>query len=97
MKIHEQTQVVPVKAGIPWLGFLVYPTHRLLKARKVHHFSPRLHGRWRDYCAGELSFAEFDATVKGWINHVRFGDTWGLRRHVLSKPLKRIREILMAS
>jgi retron-type reverse transcriptase len=91
LKIHPRAQVAPVNAGIPWLGFVVYPTHRLLKARKVHHFSRRLQDRWRAYCSGEISFAEFDATVKGWINHVRCGDTWGLRRHILWKPLKRER------
>ena len=32
---------------------------------------------------GEISFAEFDASVQGWINHVRHADTWGLRRHLL--------------
>ena len=93
LTVHARAQVVPVNAGIPWLGFVVFPTHRLLKARKVHHFSRRLHDRWRAYCAVEISFAEFDATVKGWINHVRYGDTWGLRRHLLSKPLKRDREM----
>jgi len=93
LTVHARAQVVPVNAGIPWLGFVVFPTHRLLKARKVHHFSRRLHDRWRAYCAGEISFAEFDATVQGWINHVRYGDTWGLRRHLLSKPLKRDREM----
>jgi hypothetical protein len=30
----------------------------------------------------EITFAEFDASVKGWVNHVRYADTWGLRRHV---------------
>jgi hypothetical protein len=39
--------------------------------------------RYEAYRAGEISFAEFDATVQGWINHVRHGDTWGLRRHLL--------------
>jgi len=34
--LHESsTQVLPVACGIPWLGFVVYPTHRRLKARKV--------------------------------------------------------------
>jgi hypothetical protein len=33
--------------------------------------------------AGAVSFAEFDASVGGWINHVRYADTWGLRRNVL--------------
>jgi len=30
-------------------------------------------------CQGAISFAELDASVQGWINHVRYGDTWGLR------------------
>ena len=34
---------------------------------------------------GRTSFAEFDASVQGWINHVRYADTWGLREHVLER------------
>lgn len=80
-------QVIPVTHGIPWLGFVVYPTHRRVKARNVVKFTRRLHRRWDEYCRGEISFAEFDASVQGWINHVRYADTWGLRRHVLGRGL----------
>ncbi len=89
LTVHQEAQVTPVTAGIPWLGFIVYPNHRRIKARNVHHFSRRLRERWTAYCAGEISFAEFDASVQGWIEHVRYGDTWGLRRQLLSKPLRR--------
>lgn len=35
-------------------------------------------------------FAELDASVQGWINHVRYGDTWGLRRHIFkAHPIRR--------
>jgi hypothetical protein len=37
-----------------------------------------------DYRAGRISFAELDVSVKAWVNHVRYADTWGLRRHVFS-------------
>ncbi|QBQ55822.1 hypothetical protein [Nitrosococcus wardiae] len=47
------------------------PTHRRIKARNVRNFTRRLQIRWRDYCANKISFAEFDASVQGWINHVR--------------------------
>jgi RNA-directed DNA polymerase len=60
-----------------------------LKARNVCNFSRRSRNRWQSYCKGEITFAEFDATVQGWINHARYADTWGLRRHVLWRPLKR--------
>ena len=78
-------QVIPVTHGIPWLGFVVYPAHRRLKARNVVKFTRRLHARWDEYCRDEISFAEFDASVQGWINHVRYADTWGLRKHVLGQ------------
>jgi hypothetical protein len=35
-----------------------------------------------DRHAGQISFAELDASVQGWINHVRYADTWGLRGHL---------------
>jgi RNA-directed DNA polymerase len=90
LRVHEEAaQVQACKDGIPWLGFVVYPDHRRVKARKVVQATRRLaerHAAWR---AGAISFAEFDASVQGWINHVRSADTWGLRRHVLERlPLE---------
>ncbi len=85
LKIHESlAQVTPVGSGIPWLGFVVYPAHRTLKARMARKGRKRLHAVWRDYAEGQLSFAEFDAVVKTWVNQVRHGDTWGLRRHIFA-------------
>jgi hypothetical protein len=83
LTIHEESaQVVPVAAGIPWLGFVVYPTHRLVKARKLRSTTRHLGERLDEYLAGRISFAEFDASIQGWVNHVRYADSWGLRRHV---------------
>jgi len=89
LTVHaDAAQVTPVEIGIPWLGFVVYPTHRRVKARNARNFTRRLRVRWQAYCDGEISFAEFDAGVQGWINHVRYADSWGLRAHVLGQPLR---------
>ena len=83
LKMHEsRAQAAPVTNGIPWLGFVVYPTHRWLKRRNVLHFRRRLQRNISLYRRGNISFAELDASVQGWINHVRYGDTWGLRRQL---------------
>jgi hypothetical protein len=83
--IHETSaQVVPVAAGIPWLGFVVYPSHRLVKARRVRHAHRRLRARLAAYHAGEVSFAELDAGIRGWLAHVGHADSWGLREKVLA-------------
>ena len=86
LTIHAKSaQVAPVVAGIPWLGFVVYPTHRRLKSRKVIHASRQLSERFGAWQRGEISFGEFDASVQGWVNHVRYADTWGLRESVLGR------------
>jgi hypothetical protein len=35
------------------------------------------------YAAGEIRLEQVTASVQGWVNHVRPGDTWGLRRAVI--------------
>jgi hypothetical protein len=83
--IHERAaQVAPTRAGIPWLGFVVYPDYRRVKGRKVRTTRRALAARLAAYHAGEISFAELDASIAGWINHVRYADSWGLRKSVFS-------------
>jgi RNA-directed DNA polymerase len=78
-----RAQVQPVDAGVPWLGFVVLPTHRRVKGRKVRSGCRRLRSRLADYHAGAISFGELYASVQGWINHVSHADSWGLREQVL--------------
>ncbi len=58
-------QVMPVASGVPWLGFVVHPTHRLLKARKAVEATRHLGERFGAWQSGAISFAEFDASVQG--------------------------------
>ena len=44
----------------------------------------RLTAQYDAWRSGTISFAQFDASVQGWINHVRYADSWGLRAHVLA-------------
>ncbi len=86
LQFHASSaQVTPTRHGIPWLGFVVYPEYRRVKRRKVVHATRRLTDRFDRWRRGEISFATFDASVQGWINHVRYADSWRLREHVLSR------------
>jgi hypothetical protein len=82
--LHEHAaQVTPTHVGIPWLGFVVFPGYRRVKGRKARGARRRLGARLEDYHAGEIALDELDASIRGWINHVRYADSWGLRRSVL--------------
>jgi RNA-directed DNA polymerase len=86
LTIHEHNaQVMPVRCGVPWLGFVVYPNHRRVKARKVVVATRRLSDQYQAWQRGEIRFVQFDASVQGWINHVRYADSRGLRQYVLDR------------
>ncbi len=88
LTLHErEARVYPVTTGIPFLGFRVYPDHRRLKRANGVRFGRRLRWLVNQYAAGEIDLEQFTAVVQGWVNHARYGDTWGLRRSVLSARL----------
>ncbi len=80
LTIHQRrAQVRPVNEGIPFLGFVVYAQRRRLKRRKGVAFARRLRRLAQAYADGEVTLEQINASVQGWVNHVRYGNTVGLR------------------
>ena len=80
LTLHEERcHPQPVSEGIPFLGFVVYPQHRRLKRRKGIEYRHRLRDLLTAYSAGQTDLARVTASVQGWINHVRYADTYRLR------------------
>jgi hypothetical protein len=88
LTIHrERAQVRPVREGIPFLGFVVYPNRRRLKRRKGLAYGRRLRHLVHQYASGELGLEQLTASVQGWANHLSYGNTFGLRKATLGKLL----------
>src|SRR5208282_5274132 len=59
LRLHPKKSVVfPVKDGIRFLGYRVFPTHRLLPKENVRRFRRRVRGMQEDYAAGRAAFTE---------------------------------------
>jgi len=84
LTIHPGAHPRPVAEGLPFLGFIIYPDRRRLKRRKGVHFRRKLRDVLAGYAAGRLSLEAVTASVQGWVNHVRYGNTIGLRKAVLA-------------
>ncbi|MCL5952602.1 MAG: RNA-directed DNA polymerase [Chloroflexi bacterium] len=81
LTIHtESARPYPVREGIPFLGFIIFPDHRRLKRRKGIAFQRRL-----KYLLATAPRERVNASVRGWINHAGHGDTYGLRRALLDR------------
>ena len=84
LSIQPGSHPRPVTEGIPFLGFIVYADRRRLKRRKLIHFRRRLCKLIRRYETGDIMLSQMTASVQGWANHARYGNTVGLRKAVLS-------------
>ena len=83
LTLHAGAHPRPVSEGLPFLGFVVYPDRRRLKRRNGVHFRRRLRGLLAEYAAGRAGLDAVTASVQGWVNHVRYGNTVGLRKALL--------------
>jgi RNA-directed DNA polymerase len=88
LTLHKRSSTVyPVTNGIPFLGFVTYPIHRLLKRRNGIAFARRFRAQLRQLSGGALDYADVAASVQGWLAHAAHGDTYGLRRALVSEQL----------
>jgi RNA-directed DNA polymerase len=81
---HLQAQPRPVTKGISFLGFRIFPDRRRLKRRKGIYFQRKFNRLVTAYADGAISLAQLTASVQGWVNHTRYGNTVGLRKAIVT-------------
>jgi hypothetical protein len=82
LTIHPGAHPRPVSEGFPFLGFVVYPSHRRLKRRNVVNYRRRLKRLIAGWISDLRTREAVLTSLQGWINHARYGDTWRLRRSI---------------
>jgi hypothetical protein len=86
LTLHEnQAQSRPVETGVSFLGFKVFPDHRLLKRCNGVNYQRRLKIIAQSCREKTPGIPALQASLQGWLNHASYGDTWGLRQAVLHK------------
>ena len=80
LHLHPRKQTVtPVTQGIDFLGYRVYPRHRLLRRASGYRFQRNLRQMALQYRAGEIDVKKVKHRVASWIGHAAHADTYGLR------------------
>jgi retron-type reverse transcriptase len=82
---ENKAQVFPVKQGIPFLGWRLFPHHRRLRRENARHALRRLRRQQTEFARGELSQEKLTASVQAWLAHAAHGQTYRLRRRILSR------------
>jgi RNA-directed DNA polymerase len=90
LTIHEQrAQIAATVAGVPFLGWTIFPFERRLRKRNLVHFRRRWKALRVAYRSGRCSFERLMASAQGWAAHAAHGSTRRLRSLVLGEVLGR--------
>jgi len=83
--LHERkTRIFPVREGIAFLGFRVFPGKRRLLPGAVKRASRRLKRLVHCQQRGEVNLKEAQRSIQSWIAHASHGNSQGLRRSLLA-------------
>lgn len=83
--IHPGAHPRPTYEGVPFLGFVLFPTRRRLKRRTGIHFARRYRALRAAYRQRAIPLRTLSASVRGWSNHARYANTVGLRKAILTR------------
>jgi len=84
LRVHAvKTRVFPVRDGVPFVGFRVFPRYVRIDPRTGRRFVRRLRDLGRAYSRGEIELDRINRSVVGWVGHARHGTTRRLVSRVL--------------
>ena len=87
-QIHRRKSVAfPCDRGIRFLGFRVFPTHRLLAQENVRRFRRRRRWMQRACAAGRVGFDAIRPRIMSWIGHARHANTYRLRSDLFRRMI----------
>lgn len=81
----RKCQVAPTRAGVDFLGWLVFPDHRLIRRTTGVRFQRRLRSLQDEYAQGLISLTMVRSSLMSWLGHLKHGDTWGFKKKLLSR------------
>jgi len=86
LRLHpRKTRIFPVAEGVDFLGFRVFPGHRLLRKTAGYHYQRMLFNLARERREGTVSPGAVRNSFASWSAHAAWGKTAGLRRRLLAE------------
>ena len=71
--------------GVTFLGWRLFPGRERLVRGNVVRFGRRMKRLQRDFAAGAIEWDRVQQSVRAWIAHASFGNTWLLRERTLER------------
>jgi hypothetical protein len=85
LKTNQKTQIFPISQGINFLGYRIWPNHRLIRKSSIKRIKRKLKRFSNDYRDGLISISQIYPILVSWLGHISHADSYGIRKKVLEK------------
>jgi len=85
LQLHpDKSKIIPLSRGVEFLGFNVFPHHRLLKRKNMRHFQRKVQQVHSLYHHEMIIYDDVYNFMEGWCAHAKNANTFKRRQHILS-------------
>lgn len=86
LKLHEnKCQVFPTRKGVDFLGYKIYPTHRLVIKDNIRRLRKRLKKYFMLFLEGGITGDKIICSMQSWLGYALYADSYNLRRRLLMR------------
>lgn len=85
LSLNRKTQIFPIRPrSVDFLGYRIWPGHRLLRKSNVRRTKRKLHKFERLYSAGFITLDKITPSVMSWLGHAMNADSYRIRNRILN-------------
>jgi len=83
LTLNGKTQIFPIRPrSVDFLGYRIWPTHRLLRKGNVRRTKRKLRKYSRLFAEGAIELSKITPSVMSWLGHAKHADTHRLRDRI---------------
>jgi len=91
LEMHPKKNVIfPTTLGVDFLGYRIFPEHRLARKSTVKRFLHGINIKIRKYDKGEIGFGKLMESFNSWNAYLDHADTYNLRMSLYSNYFKNV-------
>lgn len=84
LQLNNKTTIRPIKDGIEYVGYRIWPTHRKMSKKTVKKMRARLKYLQNSFARGEVDADDIHATLMSYLGLIKHADCYSLKRTILS-------------
>ena len=85
LELHsEKTRIIRLENGAGFLGFRIFPEHKLMKKSNIRKFKNKLSRKCEEYHRKEIEYDEVYDLIEGWTAYSKTADSYNLREKLLN-------------